>query len=313
MANAMPGRGRSAASRSGGAHHTDGLANGQFVAGVPPVLGVYQPVVATAHEQRGFPTVHLPIPDAPRGPMVLEVGPWYARLMDKTGPISWMPPFDFTMDGLSSTSGNGGWIAAGNYADVWGDKPSATVYMNNSDGVGQRILSTPFMSNAEGGGGTPAGSAGDWNFYYRLAGDSVTLRVELGSGPFADYVLTRGSGVVNFGPRTGVGVADTFRLRLMGANGAVAASALWDMRLVKNFEQFASPVFTASQQANLPKVRVSQGFWSRGQFHVIVIGLDRLYDLIWTNIAAVVSGGPSPRMDFSPTELRDERSAVRRQ
>jgi hypothetical protein len=300
MANAMPGRGRSAASRSGGAHHADGLANGQFVAGVPPVLGVAQPVVATAHEQRGSPVAHLPILDAPRGPVVLEIGPWYARLMDKTGPISWMPPFDFTMDGLSSTAGNGGWIAAGNYSDVWGDKPSATVYLNNSDGVGQRILSTPFMSNAEGGGGTPAGSAGDWNFYYRLAGDSVTLRLELGSGPSVDYVLTRGSGVVNFAPRTGIGVADTFRLRLIGPNNTVAVSALWDMRLVKNFEQFASPVFTASQQANLLKARVSQGFWSRGQFHVIVIGLDRLYDLIWTDISATFPGDRLPEWTFLP-------------
>jgi hypothetical protein len=281
MANAVPTRGKSFASRGGGKWLADSIALGTGGANSPPTGN-------TLLEERGLPVQHIPVHDGPYGDFVIEVGPWYVRLMDRTGVLSWHAPIaDLTLDGVPNMGGTtGGWSSgADGYTDVWGDKASGTLYLNNSNGVGQRTLTTVQIPNYEAAA-SPAGTDGSWNFSGKLAGDAVTLRLRLlVAGDVVDIPIARGEFNINFSPRHTVGVDDSFSLTLLGPLNTVAASTLWDLKLAKNGEQTISAPFIG-EITSPDRVRASPGFWVNDQFWVVLVGLSGgPYALCWTTPA----------------------------
>jgi hypothetical protein len=236
IANAMPARVGSIASRAGG----------NFLA---------DPLLAQN------PVAHFPIHDSPDGDFVVEIGLNNIRLMDKFGVRTWSPSKDPTQ-----FIGFG----AGADVDVWSDLKSRTVYMNHSDlGVSVRGVNLGDVTNPVGVGDGTGDGDGSWDLAYNLAGDPVTLRVtNTFTLAFADYPLSRGAGSVNFGV-IDAGHRD-FNLKLLSGSGAILSSSLWGLKLTKNGAQVSNG---SSPFTNLLTVRASPGFWtSDGKFYVLFVG-----------------------------------------
>lgn len=253
--NTMPTRAGSVASRAGGRFVTAAPAIGSGGVAAPPTINQLV-------EARGRPVQHIPVLDGPYGDFIVEIGNFYIRMLDKFGVRTWHQPIDPVIaDGLYT-----------GFTDVWGDADSQTLYFNNSNGVGQRVLSIGGSNNFVG---DPAGTDETFTLVGNLAGDSVTLRVinDITAG-FADYVIPRGAFSINFG------VIDAgnpgFSIYLRSQAGVVTASTLWGLKLTKNGMQ-------TSNQCILTAGKVqSESFWANGQFWVVLVDGSTAMALCWT-------------------------------
>lgn len=295
MANAVPTRGRSFASRAGGKWLTDAL-NLTEPLGVQGNAGASL-IGNSALDNRGKPVQHVAVKDGPYGDFVVEFGSRYMRLMDKTGAVVWHQPiYDISMDGVPFPAPGSlkgwHWISAANN-DVWGDADSGAIYINNSDASAQRVIRTDTIPNFEASN-TPAGTDGTWNFSGKLAGDSVTLRVEMITGERAEFAIPRGKFDINFAPRTAVGLDSPYRLFLLSQDATLTASTLWDLKLQKSGARTAFDLTTVGAVPTLNQIR-GTSFWLKTKtftapdtyteatkFFAVFVGLGDIFALIWT-------------------------------
>lgn len=216
MANVMPTRARSFASRAGGKFMLQGIDGDGLLTNIP--------------------VQHVSVPDSPIGDIVIEVGAaGMMRLLDRNcqhGPLSVLP-WNFTPPSqlVQFVEQDAAW--------AYGNKKSRTVYLSD-DGTSVRSY---YLTQGSGGfnaivsrqAALPAGTTEQWTLSCFLAGDNVTMTVvQSPSGNTQSFVLAAGANSANFTPNIG-GPLEDFYIRLDSVGSVAAhASVMWEPVLTKN-------------------------------------------------------------------------------